>query len=42
MDISCDVLDPKDVSYQGLNDYLDGEWNELKSVRDEKLKKRAF
>lgn len=40
--ISCDVLDPKDVSYQELNDYLDGKWNEIKSARDEKLKKRAF
>ena len=40
--INCNVLDPKEVSYQELNDYLDGKWNELKSARDEKLKKRAF
>ena len=40
--INCDVLAPKDLSYQELNNWLDGEWKELKDARDKKLKKRAF
>ena len=42
MFINCDVLDQKDLSYQELNNWLDGEWKELKDARDKKLKKRAF
>jgi|TARA_B100000315_G_C14564861_1_gene582396 hypothetical protein len=40
--VNCDVLDPKDFSYQDLNDYLEGKWKEFKNAREKKLKKRAF